>query len=228
MYCVKCGVKLTDGAESCPLCGTPVWNPASGPERELYPCNYPEQLFNERIPALAFITVVLCAICLSCLIACLKTFGSVAWSGYVMLGIAAVYVMAFLPMWFRHPHPLIFVPVGFAAACVYLLYINEIAGGHWFLSFAFPAVMLVCVLTTGTIALYRYVKKGKLIITGGLLIAIGGASMLLELFQHITFGTEMFTWSLYSVSAFGVFGAFLILAGLIPHWRDYLERKFFL
>ena len=54
MYCVKCGVKLTDGAESCPLCGTPVWNPASGPERELYPCNYPEQLFNERIRYLRF------------------------------------------------------------------------------------------------------------------------------------------------------------------------------
>ena len=27
MYCVKCGVKLQEGAEICPLCGTPVWNP---------------------------------------------------------------------------------------------------------------------------------------------------------------------------------------------------------
>ena len=27
MYCVKCGVKLQDGTETCPLCQTPVWNP---------------------------------------------------------------------------------------------------------------------------------------------------------------------------------------------------------
>ena len=27
MYCVKCGVKLDDSLERCPLCGTPVWRP---------------------------------------------------------------------------------------------------------------------------------------------------------------------------------------------------------
>ena len=26
-YCVHCGVKLADGAASCPLCGTPVLDP---------------------------------------------------------------------------------------------------------------------------------------------------------------------------------------------------------
>ena len=27
MYCVKCGVRLQDGTERCPLCDTPVWYP---------------------------------------------------------------------------------------------------------------------------------------------------------------------------------------------------------
>lgn len=26
-YCVKCGVELDEGAERCPLCGTPAWKP---------------------------------------------------------------------------------------------------------------------------------------------------------------------------------------------------------
>ena len=26
-YCVNCGVELSDGAASCPLCGTPAWKP---------------------------------------------------------------------------------------------------------------------------------------------------------------------------------------------------------
>ena len=33
MYCVKCGVRLQDGVNSCPLCNTPVWNPEQ-PEQE--------------------------------------------------------------------------------------------------------------------------------------------------------------------------------------------------
>ena len=32
-YCVNCGVELSDGAASCPLCGTPAWKP----DREALP-----------------------------------------------------------------------------------------------------------------------------------------------------------------------------------------------
>lgn len=37
MYCVRCGVKLREGTESCPLCGTPVWNPEGARARKSYP-----------------------------------------------------------------------------------------------------------------------------------------------------------------------------------------------
>lgn len=151
MYCVKCGVRLQDSAETCPLCGTPVWRP------------------EEKAPQ-----------------------------------------------------------ADFFAVCGYLLYICLYTGGRWFLSFAFPVVMLFCVVTTASIALFRYVRRGKLFITGGLLVAIGGSTMLVELFQHITFGTQMFHWSLYTASVFAWAGFFLILSGIIRPLREYLERKFFL
>jgi len=52
--------------------------------------------------------------------------------------------------------------------------------------------------------------------------------MLVEFLEHITFGARMFSWSLYSVTAFAVFGAFLLVAGLVRPLREHLERKFFL
>ena len=228
MYCVKCGVKLQDGVSDCPLCGTPVWNPTGDAGEAGYPCRYPDRHYGERVAGLALITVILAAICLSFLIFCLSTYGEVSWSSYVMLGVALLYIVAFLPGWFRRKQPLIFVPLDFAAVCGYLLYISLATGGHWFLSFAFPVVMLVCLLTTAAIAMLRYIKKGRFIITGGLLIAIGSSSMLTEYFQHITFGSPMFSWSLYSVTAFSVFGVFLIVSGLVRPLREYLERIFFM
>jgi hypothetical protein len=234
MYCVKCGVRLPDSAEKCPLCQTPVWHPeteAAEPEpckSPAYPLVFPEQQQHARIAGVAFVTVVLSAICLACLIFCLKSYHSVSWSGYVMLGIALVYTVAILPLWFRCAHPMIFVPVSFAAVCGYLLYICLYTGGHWFLSFAFPVVMLVCLVTTGSLALFRYVRHGRLFIIGGLLVVIGGGSMLVELFQCLTFGGQPFHWSIYTASVFGWFGLFFILAGIVKPLRDYLERKFFL
>ena len=52
--------------------------------------------------------------------------------------------------------------------------------------------------------------------------------MLIEFFEALTFDTKMFLWSLYPVCAFSLIGLFLILCGLIPPWREYVERKLFL
>ena len=72
-------------------------------------------------------------------------------------------------------------------------------------------------------------KSGAVsIFIGALLIVIGGSSMLVEFFQVLSFGGRMFAWSLYPVIAFSLVGLFLILCGLIPPWREYMERKFFL
>ncbi len=231
MYCVKCGVRLTDGIERCPLCATPVWIPEDADIQKAndgYPCVYPKKKENERIPAAIFITIALAVVSIVCLIFCLRTYGAVRWSGYVMSGIAALYIIAVLPMWFRRPNPVIFVPTSFIAVSAFLLYVCLYNHGRWFLSFAFPVVMLLGILTTAAVSLFRYVKGGKLFIIGGLLAALGASSMLIEYFEHITFGTKMFLWSLYSVSTFSLFGLFLILAGIIQSLREWLERRSFL
>lgn len=227
MYCVKCGVRLQEGTEQCPLCATPVWNPEKTAAPENFSAAYPRPEADVRYPVLAFITAILAVICLSCLIFCLNTYGRVWWSGYVMLGIATVYFSVIFPFWFEKRHPLIFIPVAFFCVCGYLLYICLYTGGHWFLSFAFPIVMIFCAVTTASVALFRYIKKGRIFIMGGLFVAIGGCTMLIELFQNISFGGKMFTWSLYTTCFFAAVGLFLLISGAIRPMREYLQRKLF-
>lgn len=227
MYCVKCGVRLQEGVESCPLCSTPVWNPVEASTPSTFSKAYPRPEPSVRYPILAFLTAILSVICLSCLIFCLRTYNHVFWSGYVMLGIAVVYVSVIFPFWFEKRHPLIFVPLCFCTVCGYLLYICLATGGHWFLSFAFPIVMIVGAITTASTALFRYIKAGRIFIMGGLFVVIGGCTMLIELFQNITFGSRMFTWSLYCTSFFALTGLFLLISGAIRPMREYLQRKLF-
>lgn len=229
MYCVKCGVRLTDGVQRCPLCQTPVWNPEGTQEAEpTFSDRYPLPPKSRRYPILAFLTVLLSAVSLTTLIFCLTVLHRVSWSGFVMLGCALVYFAGIFPFWFERREPLIFVPLAFVLACGYLLYICLYTGGRWFLSFAFPVTMVVGALTTASVALFRFGKRRRLIKTGALLIAIGCSAMLVEFFEAITFGTRMFLWSLYPVCAFSLIGLFLILCGLIPPWREAVERKLFL
>lgn len=229
MYCVKCGVKLDDSLERCPLCGTPVWRPetAADPARS-FSGIYPQKQRNERLAIVSFLTVVALMASFILLRICLRLYGGVGWAGYATLGIALGYVLFLLPLWFRNPNPIVFLPIDHIAVGGYLLYVSLKTGGHWFLSFAFPVVAMSCLLLTALAALLKYVRGGRLFIIGGWLIAAGGFSILVEFFQHITFGSRMFTWSLYVVSPCAALGIFLLLAGMIRPLREYLERRFFL
>ena len=229
MYCVKCGVRLQDGVESCPLCGTPVWNPeGADPSQRSFSRIYPDPERTKRYPVLGFLTALIVAVDLALLILCLRTYGRVSWSGYVMLGTAVIYLIVFLPLWIDRPHPLVFVPLSFLVIGGYILYICLVTGGKWFLPFAFPVVLILGALTTAAVAMFRYIRHGKLYLIAALFFAIGGSAMLVEMFQSIAFDHPMWTWSLYVVSGFGVVGLFILLAAMIRPLREYLERKFFL
>jgi len=229
MYCIQCGVRLQDNAASCPLCGTPVADvraekqPAGNPYSDLYP---PRE-HHGRFLLIGLVTTVMLAACLGCLIFCLRTDGAASWSGYVMMGCALAWVCFVFPLCFRKWKPMVFLPLDFACLAGFLLYICAKNGGNWFLSFAFPVTGLAGLVTVAVVALFRYLRRGKLSWLAGLLILIGLSFMLVEFFQHITFGTPMFVWSLYCVCGFCALGAFLLVASLIPSWRNALRRTFF-
>ena len=229
MYCVKCGVRLQEGVPSCPLCGTPVWNPdgAASADTKTYPDTLPLRHRESNLSALFFTTVIFVLTIAVETAICLKLYGEMRWSGFVAGGAALLYVIVVLPFWFRAPKAVIFVPVDHAAAALYVLYICLKTGGHWFLSFALPLIGASCLLSAAMICLLKYVGRGRAFIFAGFFLLLGGLTVLVEFLQHVTFGHEMFRWSLFPLAGLGTIGLMLLLAGIIRPLRQALRRRFF-
>jgi hypothetical protein len=141
MYCVKCGVELSEGQKKCPLCETRVYHPDFIVEgKETYPKNNtPPDKFERKGLMFIFTAIFLIPFVL-CLVCDLSINSKIVWSGYAMGAIALLYIIAVLPFWLRHPSPIIFVPCSFAGVLLYLAYVNLQTNGDWFMTFAFPTV----------------------------------------------------------------------------------------
>ena len=229
MYCVKCGVRLQDGIKECPLCHTPVWDPGLPPAEPRYPEGALPKVTRESRMPLALVLTVLSVLAVAAVsTVCFKLYGSLRWGGYVVFGVALGYAIIVLPLWFDRYSPLVAIPVDHACTALFVLYACRASGGHWFLSFAFPLIGISLMLVLGLYVLLRYIRHGRHVIFGGFIIALGGATMLVEFFEHITFGHPMFRWSLYSAGTCLLLGVFLLLIGLIRPLREAMERRFFL
>ena len=228
MYCVKCGVSLQDGVERCPLCGTPVWNPEELVFESRYNTGAMPEKTSDRKPAAIFLSVVTALAAVAVTIICLGIYGRLSWGDIVLSSLLLFFIITVLPLWFSDPNPMVFVPVDVAALELFLLFICLRTGGHWFMSFAFPCAGILGIIVIASIALLKYIKKGRYCVLGGAQILLGAFCILLEFFQHITFDTDMFRWSLFASTALFVSGAFLICVGLIPSLRDFVNRFFFI
>lgn len=228
MYCVQCGVRLAEGTEKCPLCATPVWNPNGTVSAVTFPPTYPEAKGRHRCAIVFTITVLSVIACAIVFAVFQKYYKDMAACGVVDLGILLGYILFVLPFWFRKPNPVIFLPIGHAAAAGYLLYLNIYSKGSWFLSFAGPIILTSMVLTTTLATLIRYVRGGRYFIFGGAFLLLGGATILIEGLAHLTFGIGFAVWSPYTAGLCGVIAIVLILAGIIRPMRDFFNRMFFI
>lgn len=229
MFCIKCGVQLADTEKSCPLCGTRVYHPDL-PQKEtrpLYPVGrIPKQKPTNKSFCGALIILFLIPVLITCL-ADLQFDGHLDWAGYVAGALLLGYVIFALPLWFKRPNPVIFVPCGFAAAILYLLYINVATGGNWFLSFAFPVSGALTILVTAVVTLLYYVKKGTLYVLGGAFMALGGLCLLAEFLLVHTFPLSFVGWSMYPLIVLILLGGWLVYLAINRTARETMERKFF-
>lgn len=231
MYCIKCGVKLSDGEKSCPLCNTKVYHPdIELPVGEpLYPPKkYPVPKGNAHLPQI--IVTALCLLAaLTCLLCDLQFSSAVTWSGYVLGALGLFYVCVILPTWFQSPNPVIFTPCGFAAAALYLFYIDLAMKADWFLSFAFPVMGGLCLIVTAVVTLTRYLRRGRLYIFGGAILALGAFMLPVELLMSVTFeGVRFIGWSFYPMIALALLGGLLIFLAIYRPARELMEQKFFI
>lgn len=230
MYCVQCGVRLADTEKTCPLCGTVCYHPdIPHPKAEpLYPRNSQPQPQVSPSGVMSALTILFLIPMLITLLCDLRINNAVTWSGYAAGAIALAYEIFLLPGWFRKPNPVVFVPCGFAALALYLLYINLHLDGNWFLPFAFPLVGGVCVIFTTLITLLRYIKKGKLFIFGGCAMGLGLFMPVVEYLSILTFHQPPVAWSVYPFVALVLLGGYLIFLGICRPARESIERKFFI
>lgn len=230
MYCIKCGVHLADTEKSCPLCGTVCYHPdiPRVQATPLYPYKqHPKPQFHPAGVMIA-LTILFLIPLLITLLCDLRINNAVTWSGYAAGAIVLAYEIFLLPGWFQKPNPVVFVPCGFAALGLYLLYINLRTGGNWFLTFAFPLVGGLCILFTTLITLLRYIKKGKLFIFGGCTVALGFFMPVVEFLAIRTFDQSPVAWSVYPFVALVLLGGYLIFLGICRPARESMERKFFI
>ena len=229
MYCINCGVKLADTEKKCPLCNTIVCHPEfkQTAEQPLYPSNKMPKS-NSGSKGLNGAVIILFLIpLLVCFFADLSLDGKLEWFGYVAGALTVTYVAFALTLWFKNPSPVIFVPCNFVAAGLYLLYINLATNGNWFLSFAFPVVSGICLITCTVVTLLYYLRRGKLYILGGAFMALGAFMLLIEFLMGITFGLRFIGWSIYPLVVLILFGGLLIYFALNSAAREIIERKLF-
>ena len=231
MYCIKCGVELADSEKKCPLCNTHVFHPQltiSESER-LYPSDQfpPRQV--RPWGALTILTAFFLLPMFITLLCDLQINRAVTWSGYVAGALFVSYVMLVLPLWFRKPNPVVFVPCSFSAVGLFLLYINCRTGGDWFLSFALPVTGGIGLIVTAVVALTRYIHRGRLYIYGGAAIALGAFMPLMELLLNITFHRSItFIWSLYPLIALVLLGATMLIIAICRPLRESLGKRLFI
>ncbi len=231
MYCIKCGVELSDGEVRCPLCKTEVVHPDyKNKEKDSL---YPEGVMPKKSAGIKLGQILITVaffLALSIVVLCDIQFNhSITWSGYVIGALVLGYVVFVLPNWFYAPNPVIFVPCGFAAAILYLLYIAIVTSGKWFLPFAFPVAGGLCIIVCTVVTLMRYVPKGRFYIFGGAFIGLGAYMLLTEFLMTAAFESLRFIgWSLYPLVTFVLLGGLLIFLGICRPARETMERKFFI
>lgn len=231
-YCIRCGVELGAGEERCPLCHTPVRHPdvTVDPTQRPYPAwqgRREEPVSRSGVLLLVslgfLLPVVICFLCDFLL------HGGLSWFPYVGGGLLLLYTVMVLPLWFRRPEPVSLVCTDFAVLILYLLCIDKMTGGDWFLSFAFPVAGGAGVIAVTVTALLRYVHKGYLYIFGGAIIAVGGYTMLIELFLNLAFHVrERLLWSYFPMAACLLLGIALFIIAMSSRLRESLHKKFFL
>ena len=229
MYCIHCGVKLADTEKKCPLCGTVVYHPELQQKdvRPLFPREkMPKSKSGSKALNGAVIILFLIPLIVS-LLSDLHIDGKADWFGFVAGALVAAYVAFALPMWFSKPNPVIFVPCSFAAAALYLLYINFATGGNWFFSFALPVIGGVCLIVCAVITLLYYLRRGRLYIIGGAFIALGAFMLLIEFLLSVTFSLRFIGWSIYPMAVLVLFGGLLIYLAINRSAREMMERKLF-
>ncbi len=179
-YCVHCGVKLGDGEKRCPLCQTPVYDPAE-PERHAAPKSYPVRTPEQELKRSKRFLLMLAALMLLapaglCLVIDLLVTGGVTWSGYASGALIMLFLSVSIPLAVPRYHTYFAIGASFLCLNGYLFLVERLSSsGRWFFPIALPSIALGAAIITLITVLWRRGWLNKLT-----LLAVSFAGCALE------------------------------------------------
>ena len=232
-YCVNCGVELAASEKCCPLCHVEVLNPKI-PWKEPVEYPYPRHLdmIVQKVDRRYFATLIGMLLVIPCVITVLINIiscGRLTWSAYVIGALALAYIFILLPFFFKKYHTVIFLSADCAAVLLYLLFIERINGGDWFLGLGLPltAAFSVCVILLALLFAGKR-RRSVLVKTGAVLIAIGVFVVCVDVIVHLyTVATVKPGWSLYALVPCAVLGAAALVLEHRENFKERIRRRMF-
>lgn len=149
-YCVNCGVELESSLTECPLCNTPVINPAELSKTAVsspFPIDKGQVEAVKRKDVAILISVVLIATALTCGLLNLLLFSQNLWS-LPIIGICAIIWVFAIPFIIYTKLPaFLSILLDGIIVCLYLFLLTYMTESNaWFYSIALPVTLLVTLL----------------------------------------------------------------------------------
>ncbi len=149
-YCVNCGVELESSLKECPLCNTPVINPAHPAEEPVsrpYPASKGQVEVVKRKDLGILLSVVLSATSITCLLLNLLVFQGALWS-FLVIGVCiCLFFFAFPAVIYTKTPIYLSLFIDGVSVGVYLYLITYLtASSRWFFHLGLPIVITVTLL----------------------------------------------------------------------------------
>lgn len=229
-YCVHCGVELDKTAAFCPLCRTPVIDPAQPVDRAS-PAPFPTER-SEVPPVSRWELALLISVMLGCVSVCCGALNFFLraehiWSLYVIGAAFMLWIWLVPPLLAQKLALWLQLGLdGLAIAAYVLLVALELDGLGWYVRLALPVILLLgaCALFLGL------VLRGRRSILSGVVFVIGTAGCFLfglELFvDQYLFGRWTPGWSLIVLAVCVGLIIPLIVVRRVPSLREEARRRF--
>lgn len=225
-YCVNCGVELAESEKRCPLCHVEVMNPrAPWEEPAERPYSRHVDTVMKRIDRSYFAALAALLLSIPCLITMLLDILSnqgLTWSAYVIGAAAMLYVFVLLPFYFKKYHTVMFLSADCAAVLLYLLFIERMNGGRWFMGLGMPITAAASICVIAVALLFVKTRLSLLVKIGAVFTTIGLFVVGTEIITSLdAYGAVRLVWSFYAMIPCAALGA----AALILERRKTLKEK---
>jgi len=229
-YCVNCGVELESRQKNCPLCGTEVINPAQPdpPQEERTFAPHIDVLEKkDRLFWIKFISILLAAPIVTCVIFNWVMDGQLTWAVYVIAGVFILWALSTSPFYFRRFDMKKILAVDMAAILIGLFLIEYQAPGNtWVLFVALPIILYAFI----TWLLIIYFAKIRVItglgISAVLLISVALMMPMLEALLDMYFNnTVSLFWSWLITAPCLTAAALLILLNKNKRFHEEISKR---